>query len=126
MGQRDLELYDARLRRWLVAYADALVANPGHFADPRFALPLGQLYALTGDGRYGDVALATVGAMKIGEWGKPLAATGRTGFRILAPLAGRTGLRPAPPNPKPPPATRDRDAPPPESEGVRRRRSPSR
>src|SRR5205814_1358205 len=40
---------DARLRRWLVAYADALLASPGRFTDPRFALPLGQLYALTGD-----------------------------------------------------------------------------
>ena len=42
---------DARFRRWLVAYADALLASPGRFIDPRFALPLGQLYALTGEDR---------------------------------------------------------------------------
>jgi len=86
---------DARLRRWLVAYADALLASPGRFADPRFALPLGQLYALTGDARYEHAALAVVRDMNIGDQGKQLAANGRTGFRILAPLAERTGLRPS-------------------------------
>jgi len=122
---------DARFRRWLVAYADALVGSSGRFADPRYALPLGQLYAETGDARYERVALATVRDMKIGEWGKPLAANGRTGFRILAPLAERAGLRPSP-SPPPPPSRskpevkRGRDAPRPESGSVRRRRSRSR
>ena len=83
---------DASLR-WLVAYADALVASPGRYADPRYALPLGQVYAATGDARYERLALTAVGGMKIGDWGKPLAATGRMGFRILAPLAERAGLR---------------------------------
>jgi hypothetical protein len=122
---------DARLRRWLVAYADALVAGAGRFTDPRYALPIGQLYALTGDARYERLALATVHGMKIGEWGKPLASTGRTGFRILAPIAERTGLRPSPPPPPPrtpksPAVKSGRDAPPPESGSVRRRRLRSR
>src|SRR6185436_17450724 len=48
---------DQRLRRWLVAYADALVAEPGRWPDPRFALPLGYLAKLTGDERYEQTAL---------------------------------------------------------------------
>src|SRR5437016_4422791 len=82
---------DARLRRWLVAYADALLASPGRFADPRFAAPLGQLYALTGDARYKQAALATARGMNISDQGKQLAANGRTGFRILAPLMKSSG-----------------------------------
>jgi exo-rhamnogalacturonan lyase-like protein len=88
---------DDGLRRWLVAYADVFVADPGRWPDPRYALPLGYLAALTGDARYERVALATARSMKIGEWGKPLAAMGRTGFRLLAPLARDPGERNAPP-----------------------------
>jgi hypothetical protein len=82
---------DARLRRWLVDYADALLASPDRFADPRFALPLGQLYASTGDQRYARAALATVRDMPISDQGKQLAANARTGFRILAGLKGYGG-----------------------------------
>jgi hypothetical protein len=78
--------HDEALRGWLVRYADALVAEPGRWTDPRYALPLGYLASVTGDERYERLARATVGEMKIGEWGKPLAAIGRIGFRILAPL----------------------------------------
>jgi hypothetical protein len=78
---------DARLRDWLLAYADAFVAERGRFPDPRYALPLGYVAALTGDARYARAALAVAATMKIGEWGKPLADLGRTGFRLLAPLA---------------------------------------
>ena len=81
---------DDAIRRWLLRYADTLVAEPGRWADPRYALPLGYLAAVTGNPGYERTALATVRTMKIGEWGKPLAAMGRTGFRILAPLANRT------------------------------------
>jgi hypothetical protein len=79
---------DDRLRRWLVAYADAVVAGGDRWQDPRFALPFGYLAALTGDARYRRVALETVRTMKIGDWGKTLASTGRIGFRLLAPLGG--------------------------------------
>ncbi len=78
---------DGRLRRWLVTYADAYTSAPSRWKDARFALPLGYLTALTGQQRYATRAQSTVAAMKIGEWGKPLAAMGRTGFRLLAPLA---------------------------------------
>ena len=40
-----------------------------------------------GVSRYQDAALGTARDMKIGDWGKPLAAVGRTGFRLLGPLA---------------------------------------
>ena len=78
-----------------MAYADELLASPGRFADPRYALPLGQLYARTGDARYERAALTTVRGMNIGDQGKQLADDGRTGFRILAPLAERAGPRPS-------------------------------
>jgi hypothetical protein len=91
------------LRDWLVRYTDALVAEPARFADPRYALPLGYVAALTGDARYEARALAVVRTMKIGGWGKPLAANGRAGFRILAPLGRRAGLRPRNGEPSSPP-----------------------
>ena len=78
---------DDRLRRWLVAYADEYVSAPTRWTDPRFALPLGYMAALTGQQRYATRAKSTADTMKIGEWGKPLAAIGRTGFRLLGPLA---------------------------------------
>src|SRR5207245_9437395 len=56
---------DARLRRWLMAYADALLASPGRFTDPRFGLPLGQLYALTGDPPSKPAALAAARGMNL-------------------------------------------------------------
>jgi len=80
---------DARLRRWLVAYADTLVGGGDRWEDPRYALPLGYLAALTGDVRYKGAALLAVRTMKVGDWGKTLASTGRVGFRLLAPLAAR-------------------------------------
>jgi len=98
---------DARLRRWLMAYADALLASPGRFTDPRFGLPLGQLYALTGDERYKQAALATVRGMNISDQGKQLAANGRTGFRILAGLKASGG----PSGARAPSALRSSDAP---------------
>lgn len=114
---------DARLRRWLVAYAEALAAGRTRWTDPRYALPLGYLAAATGDPRWAAEARDVVARMKIGEWGKPLAATARTGFRLLAPL-------PATPEPSRPatvhaPLTRGRDAPPRASPDGRRRPSPS-
>ena len=78
---------DQRLRRWLVSYADALLPEIGRYADARYALPLGYVTTITGEPRYGAVGQQVVRTMKIGEWGKPLAIAGRTGFRILSPLA---------------------------------------
>jgi hypothetical protein len=95
---------DRALRDWLVRYSDVLVAEPARFVDPRYALPLGYVAALTGDARQQARALAVVRTMKVGEWGKPLAATGRTGFRILAGLGRRASLRPEDPKPSSPPA----------------------
>jgi hypothetical protein len=77
---------EARLRNWLVGYADALVAEPARFDDPRYRLPLGYLARVTGRAAYRDLGLGTVAAMPIGDWGKTLAISGRTAFRILAPL----------------------------------------
>jgi hypothetical protein len=104
---------DDRIRRWLVAYADALVAQPERWKDARYALPLGYVARLTGDRRYADAGRAAVRAMKIGRWGKPLAAFGRVGFRVLAPLPATPA--PAAPLPASPPArsprSRSRSAP---------------
>ena len=85
---------DERLRRWLVTYADAYTSTPGRWKDARFALPLGYLTALTGQQRYATGAQSAAAAIKIGEWGKTFAATGRTGFRLLAPLADAKIARP--------------------------------
>jgi len=97
---------EARLRDWLVRYADALVVDPAKFDDPRYALPLGYLARLTGNARYREVGLETVDHMPIGDWGKTLAISGRTAFRILAPLAGApagaTRAPAAPPRPSAP------------------------
>jgi rhamnogalacturonyl hydrolase YesR len=104
--------HDARLHDWLVRYADALVAAPDRFPDPRYALPLGYLWRTDGHARYREVGLATVARMPIGDWGKTLAISGRTGFRILGALG--------------PSATPDRGAPPRPSADAPRPPSPSR
>lgn len=103
---------DARLREWLVRYADAFAAEPARFDDPRYALPLGVLARLTGSARYREVAVAAADGLEIGDWGKALAVSGRTAFRLLGPLTE-------------PALTPGRDAPPPASAGERRRPSPS-
>ena len=102
---------DERIRRWLVAYADALLASPGRWSDPRYSLPLGYLAAVTGDRRYETAALTVASRLKIPALGKQLAIAGRTGFRLLAPLAAATPVPAAPPRP---------------SAAARRRPSPSR
>ncbi len=81
---------EPRLLDWLTRYADALVtAPPDRFPDARYALPLGYLAARTGDRRYRERALAVAAALTVGDWGKALALGGRTGFRLLGPLATR-------------------------------------
>ena len=118
---------EPRLRDWLVRYADAFVAEVARFADPRYALPLGYLAHLTGSPRYRDDALATVDHMPFGDWGKTLAISGRTAFRILGALtptantaagAIATPVRAAPRRPSasaPPPRSRSRSTPAPRS-----------
>jgi hypothetical protein len=91
---------DSRLREWLVRYADALVAAPERYEDPRYALPLGYLARTEGRARYREVGLATVAKMPIGDWGKTLAISGRTAFRIIGALGtSPTPDRAAPPRP---------------------------
>jgi hypothetical protein len=93
----------ARLRDWLVRYANAFAADPARFPDARYALPLGYLARLTGTARYRELGLETVAHLTIGDWGKTLAVSGRTGFRILGPLAlGVTPARAPPPRRSPP------------------------
>jgi hypothetical protein len=106
---------DDPLRGWLVRYADAFVATPERFDDPRYALPIGYVAAITGDARYRSTALGVVDRMPIGDWGKNLAMSGRTAFRILADLAGTRGS-----------PTPDRAEPPRPSAGAPRRPSRSR
>ena len=100
---------------WLTRYADALVTAPAdRFPDARYALPLGVLAGWTGDARYRDRALTVAEGLEIGDWGKALAIGGRTGFRLLGPLAAtqasRASVTPAPAAPLRP------------SAGARRRR----
>ena len=85
---------DDDVRRWLLAYADAFLAERGRFPDPRYALPLGYLAVLTGNASYESVARQVADGLDLSSWGKPIAAMGRTGFRLLAPLDAR------PPRPK--------------------------
>ncbi|TMB51726.1 MAG: hypothetical protein E6J56_18430 [Deltaproteobacteria bacterium] len=104
---------DDDIRRWLVTYADTLLASPGRWPDARYALPLGYLAAATGVARYEAAALAVARGLKIGVRGKQLAIAGRTGFRLLAPLAATRGLA-APPRASafaPPPPSRSHAAP---------------
>ena len=109
----DAATNDAPTRQWLLQYADAWLAGRERFTDPRFALPLGYLAAVTGNPAYRAAALDVARSTAIGEWGKTLAATGRTVFRLLAPLA--PGLTPPAPV-----------APPRRSAPALRRSSPSR
>ncbi|OLD65738.1 MAG: hypothetical protein AUI33_11380 [Ignavibacteria bacterium 13_1_40CM_2_61_4] len=102
---------DERIRRWLVTYADTLLANPRRWPAPRYSLPLGYLAATTGDRRYHAAALDVASRLTIPPLGKQLAIAGRTGFRLLAPLAAATPAPAAPPRPSAP---------------ARRRPSPSR
>jgi hypothetical protein len=99
---------DPSTRRWLVEYGNAYLAAPERWRDPRYALPLGYLARVTGDARYAVAAARVVSTLKVGGWGKPLAAMGRTGFRLLAGLpknvAAPPPARPAPPARKAPPA----------------------
>jgi hypothetical protein len=95
---------DAALLAWLTAYADALVAAPpDQFPDSRYALPLGALAVRTGVARYRDRALAVVADLQVGDWGKTLALAGRTGFRLLGPLATQQETRAVTPGPAAPP-----------------------
>lgn len=109
---------DPELLTWLLAYADAYLPERARFADARYALPLGYLAALTGRADLRQAAIETAAALTIGDWGKTLALSGRTGFRLLGPLAGP---KPA----KPPAVTPARADPPPASAPERPRPSPS-
>ncbi len=107
---------DAARLDWLRRYADALVAAPpDRFPDARYALPLGVMATWTRDARYRDRALAVAGTLQIGDWGKALALGGRTGFRLLGPLADATDAPRAG-------VTPGRAAPPPRSAGEPRPR----
>jgi hypothetical protein len=100
---------------WLERYADALVTAPmDRYPDARYALPLGVLAVWTGNTRYADRALAVAAKLEVGDWGKTLAVGGRTGFRLLGPLAARQEAAAR--------LTPGRGAPPRPSEGGRRRR----
>jgi hypothetical protein len=80
---------DAAVDDWLRRYGATLLAAPSAAErDPRPGIVLGYLARLTGDERYRRAALAQAAATEIGTWGKPIAARGRVGFRLLAPLAG--------------------------------------
>jgi PcRGLX-like N-terminal RIFT barrel domain/Beta-L-arabinofuranosidase, GH127 catalytic domain len=105
---------DGDRRTWLERYADALVtAPPDRFPDARYALPLGVLAVWTGDPRYRERALAVAENLEVGDWGKTLALGGRTGFRLLGPLAAQQESRTVTPGPAAPPRP---------SAGARRRR----
>jgi hypothetical protein len=109
----DAASHDPAIRRWLTSYADRLAADPGKWPDLRFTLPMGYLAVATNNANYERLALGTSRTLPIGPWGKPLAIGGRTGFRLLGPLAASA------------PVTPDRAAPPPASPPARRPPSPT-
>jgi hypothetical protein len=111
---------DAKRAEWLQRYADAYVAEPERWTDARYALPLAWLGAQRKDARYEDAALAVAATLDVGDWGKTLALNGRTGFRLLGPLAA-AGFAP-----RAKPVTSGRDGPRPASAGGPRSPSPSR
>lgn len=119
---------DAKRAEWLQRYADAYVAEPERWTDPRYALPLAWLGVRRKDARYEEAALAVAETLEVGDWGKTLALNGRTGFRLLGPLAA-AGVKPRPaPRPAKPgtkPVTSGRDGPPRASAGAPRSPSPS-
>jgi hypothetical protein len=80
---------DAEVEAWLRRYGGTLLAAPPDAdRDPRPGIVLGYLAVLTGDDRYRRAALAPAAATELGTWGKPIAARGRVGFRLLAPPVG--------------------------------------
>lgn len=85
---------EAPLRDWLVRYADALIAEAQRFEDARYALPLGYLAGVTGNAKYRTTALDVAKRIDVGDWGKQLALEGRTGFRLLGPLAAQQDATP--------------------------------
>jgi hypothetical protein len=76
---------------------------------------------LTGSARYRDAGLAVVDAMPIGDWGKTLAISGRTAFRILGGFTPAAAAKPAPA--APPPASAPARKPPSRSQRAPARRS---
>jgi hypothetical protein len=95
---------DAETASWLLAYGRQLLEPPSRPRDPRLTSPAGYLYALTGDRRYAELAERTASTLEVGNWGKPLAAMGRVGFALLAPLSRpRDALTPG--RAAPPPAS---------------------
>ena len=107
-------------RGWLGDYADALRRRRRErFARPALR-PARSAYLARSPAttRYADARCATAAALKIGDWGKPLALVGRTGFRLLgparhAPPARRRHTRPRRSSsgrraPAPPPPSRSR------------------
>ncbi|MCW5891929.1 MAG: hypothetical protein KIT14_15505 [bacterium] len=110
---------DAKRAEWLQRYADAYVAEPDRWTDARYALPLGWLGVQRDDARYRGAALAVADTLEVGDWGKTLALNGRTGFRLLGPLAA-AGVKA-----RPKAVTSGRDAPRPASAGAPRSPSPS-
>ena|GEM_PF-1306707 len=117
---------DRPIRDWLLAYADRYLEEPGRFADPRYALPLGYLAAVTNNPRYARAARAVADALSIGDWGKVLAAEGRIGFRLLGPLRGLSGAQAASDTPSSTTSLPGRVVPPPASERARPQPSRSR
>jgi rhamnogalacturonyl hydrolase YesR len=77
---------DEQLLRWLVDYAESLLADPQGFTDARYSLPLAYVAAVTGEERYARAARSAAARIKIGRWGKPFTAMARAGFRLLSPL----------------------------------------
>lgn len=84
---------DDGVRAWLLHYGERLLADEhARDLDPRYLAVAGYLAALTGDGRYADLARTVAAEMPIGNWGKTLAMHGRVGFELLGflPAGGRT------------------------------------
>ncbi len=78
---------DEAIRLWLSAYAERVVGE--NLEDARFMPALAYAGVLSGNEKWIGRALARVGALSVGKWGKPFTLNGRTGLRVYSIVHSR-------------------------------------
>jgi hypothetical protein len=78
---------DAAIAAWILEYGATLAAAQERFTDIRYYPAVAYAYHVSGREVYRAAATAALARLRIGNWGKPLAATARAAFRIAYLLA---------------------------------------
>jgi len=94
---------DTTIATWILDYAAQIAAAQERLPDIRYYPAVAYAYHVSGQEPYRAAATAALSRLRIGNWGKPLAANGRAAFRIayllaLPPrtVAADTGASPEP------------------------------